>query len=105
MSSNITVTQCEQGYNWCTEVYLVRGIGRKTVRVILRPANNRGGYHNENQVIINAAKLATRKGWRKIVVATDSCVGDTIRGFNLHQYHHEEWQKGYIGIYLGRVRK
>lgn len=105
MSTNISVTICESGYKWCTEVRLVRGVGRKSVRVILRPTPGRYGFDDETQVAIAAAKLATQKGWRKIVVAPDDFDGDTIRGFNLHQYHYEQWQKGRIGIFLGFIQK
>lgn len=105
MSTNISVTYCKIGYDWCTNVRLVRGVGRKTIRVILRPAHGRVGYDDETKVAIDAAKLATKKGWRKIVVAPDDYKGDTIRGFNLHQYHYEQWQKGRIGIFLGFIQK
>ena len=105
MSKNISVTYCESGYNWFTDVRLVRGVGRKPVRVILRPTHGRHGYDNETKVTIDAAKLAAKKGWRKIVVAPDDCEGDTIRGFNLHQYHYEQRQKGRIGAFLGFIQK
>lgn len=100
MKANISVTACN-GYGWCTNVKLVRGVGRKTVRVIIRPLHSRHGYVDEDEVAIKAAKLAFKKGWRKIVVGPDSYEGDTIRGFNLHQYHHEEWQRGLTGAFLG----
>lgn len=95
-----SVTRCEIGYGWCTDVRLVRGVGRKTVRVIIRPAHG-GGYDDEDRVAIDAAKIAAKNGWRKIVVTPDDYEGNTIRGFNLHQYHFEQWQCGRIGEFLG----
>lgn len=108
MTTDISVTYCQNGYGLFTNVWLVRGIGRKTVRVIMRPIlsrHRRNYFADENKIIIDAARLATKKGWRKIVVAPDSFEGDTIRGFNLHQYHYEEWEKGYIGAFLGFIEE
>lgn|SRR5574343_574983 len=101
MKSDISISHCTKGYDWCTNVILVRGIGHSAVRVILRPTHHRCGYNDEMQVAIKAAKIAAKKGWRKIVVAPDDLDGETIRGFNIHQYHHEKWKNGFVGIFLG----
>lgn len=105
MNTKLSVSDCKNGYSFFTNVKLVRGVGRKTVRVIICPAHGRNGYEDEAKLAIDAAKLAAKKGWRKIVVAPDSYEGDTIRGFNLHQYHHEEWQRGLIGAFLGFISR
>lgn len=104
MSSNISVTECDNGYRWFSNVKLVRGVGRKSIRVILRPAHGRGGYGDETQVVIDAAKLASQNGWRKIVVAPDAYEGDTVRGFNIHQYYVDQNSLGYIGAFLGIIQ-
>lgn len=101
-STQVSVTPCHVTYDWCTYVVLVRGIGRKAIRVIIRPAPSNYGYTNEGRVAIEAAKVAAKKGWRKVVVAPDDGMGDTIRAFNLHQYH-TAWANGTIGIYLGEL--
>jgi hypothetical protein len=101
--TTITVTDCAAGYSFFHNVKLVRGVGSKSIRVIIRPAHGRHGYVDENKTAIDAAKLAVKNGWRKIVVAPDSYEGSTIRCFNLHQYYFEEFQLGYIGKYLGSV--
>ena len=99
-STQVSVTPCHITYDWCTNVVLVRGIGRKAIRVIIRPLYNKCGYVDETRMAINAARIAAKKGWRKVVVAPDDGMGDTIRAFNIHQYHNS-WATGTIGIYLG----
>lgn len=103
MPNEISVTECENGYKGFLNVMLVRGVGRKAIHVILRPIHSRKAHIDETQLAIDAAKLAAKKGWRKVVVAPDSYEGDTIRAFNIHQYFHEEWQHGFIGTFLGFV--
>lgn len=90
MSDKASVTDGAQGSSYSTNVKLVSGIGRKSIRVIIRPAHGRRGYKDENQVAIDAAKLAASKGWCKIIVAPDDCEGCSIRGSNLLQYNCEQ---------------
>lgn len=103
MDSNISVTDCAHGYAGLSHVKLVRGIGPRAVRVIIRPAHGHNGYSDETGLAIDAAKLAVRKGWRKVVVAPDCYEGDTVRGFNLHQYFVDQNRLGYIGAFLGFI--
>jgi hypothetical protein len=96
----VSVEDCPSGHHYYCNVKLVRGVGKRSVRVIM------GLFHwqdqlDEDSLAIRAAKLASKNGWRKIIVSRDSYEGDTIRGFNLHQYHHEQWQNGFIGAFLG----
>ena len=99
MPISILMTYCKKGYSWADDVLLVRVAGRKAVRIITSISHDLICAEN----IIAATNLAHQKGWRKIVIATDNYKGQTLRGFNLHQYHYEQWQKGYIGVFLGFV--
>ena len=94
----ITVEDGPSGHHPFSNVKLVRGVGKRSVRVTLRcfpwPPN-------EDEIAVEAARIASRNGWRRVIVAYDSYEGDTIRAFNFHQYHYEEWQKGFIGAFLG----
>lgn len=102
MTTSISITYCKKNYSLCDQIRLVRGAGRKTIRVIIFPTTSLTYYDNEEDIIFEAAKLANRKGWRKVVVAPDY-FDDTIRVFNLHQYNHEQLKKGYRGVFLGFI--
>lgn len=98
--SSTQVTHCARGYEFHSNVKLVRLDGRKSVRVILRPLHSHTSPLTDEEIAIRGAKFASSKGWRKVVVSPDSYKGKTLRAFNLHQYYHEEWQRGYIGAFL-----
>ena len=86
-----------------SRVRLVRGVGRRSIKVFFPYTT---ASVEDDRVAIRAARLAAKKGWRKIVVVRDNMYGETLRGFNMHQYHHERWgyeRPGFFGAYLGYV--
>jgi hypothetical protein len=80
-----TVSITQYGHKHYTNVHLVRGIGRRAIRVIVRPFN--GGAVDEFALVLIAAERAATNGWATIVVMPDCIDGDTAYTVNLSQFH------------------
>lgn len=79
---------------------IVRDIGKRAVRVILRPTYSSRGYNDENYIINLAAKFANKRGWKTVYVEPDQIDMGSMRVFNSHQYFYEANIKGYPGKFL-----
>lgn len=100
---DIIITQCDKYYKGIGTVYLVQGIGKRAIKVILRPFFGRG-LADEEMVIKRSAAYANKKGWKIIWVEPDQLDGETVRMFNLHQQFHESWSHGFMGKFLCMAR-
>lgn len=97
---NIVETGYYKGFG---SAYLVRGLGKRAIRVILRPCHSRSGFMSEEYIVGLAAKYAVKKGWKTIWAEPDQLDGDSVVVFNTHQYWYEQNQYGYFGKYLCMV--
>lgn len=79
--------------------WLVRGVGRRAIKVIVRPLYKSNEISTEDAAIL-AAEYANKKGWRVVFAAPDCMEGTTLRAFNSHQYFHEDMQRGFPGKFL-----
>lgn len=86
-------------------VFLVRGLARRTIRVVLRPTHSREHYFDEENAILRAATLASKNGWKNVVVAPDDMEGETLRAFNWHQFKFDNNFLGYPGKCVGYSQK
>ncbi|MBK6616306.1 hypothetical protein [Ottowia sp.] len=100
VSDGVEVTYCERGHAFFTGVYLVRGVGKRTVKVIIRPFHGAVMSVTEEWLAEQAARIASRKGWRKVVVAPDDYGYNDARVFNMHQFFVEKDRIGHQGTFL-----
>lgn len=97
------VSYCENGYRYFSGVYLVRGIGKRSVRVIVRPFHsqrNAASTVSDELLAALAARVAAKHGWRKVVVAPDDYLGEDARVFNMDQYLVQNRLFGHQGTFL-----
>lgn len=62
----ITLKESHNGYRFVTNVHIVRGIGKRSIRVVVRPFF--GEANSEESLITLAAMRAAKMGWKTIVV-------------------------------------
>ncbi len=82
-----TVSQSRNGFRGLDAAYLVHGIGRRAIRVVVRPFLALGlGAVDEEKLAVLAAARANRKGWKTIVVMPDPVYGDDAETMNWTRY-------------------
>lgn len=64
----IVTTNMADGYRHWSNVHIVRGVAKRAIRVVL------SGYRacqGDTELIIRAAKVAAKKGWKTVFVELD----------------------------------
>jgi hypothetical protein len=73
----VTTTQPENGHKFYTNVWIVRGIGKRAIRVVIAI-----GFHmdhrevSDEQLAIKAARVASKRGWKTIYIEPDGGAGE-----------------------------
>lgn len=101
MSQSPSIQETNSFYKGIGMVFLVRGLARRAIRVVMRPTHSREHYFDEEAAILRAAKLACKNGWKNVVVAPDDMEGETLRAFNWHQFRYDSNFLGYPGKCVG----
>ena len=94
----IIIKQCNKEYKEFPNVYIVRGVSKRAIRVII------GGfitsYHEvDDELITLAAQYASKNGWKNVVVKPDYVYGDSALAYNMAALNHD-WDYGKTGYFL-----
>ncbi len=95
-----TVSRSKQGYKHFANVYVVRGVGKRAIHVVVQPFPAVQVQLSGEELAVKAAVYAARQGWKRCVVAPDMVYGEDAHVFNLHQYRVDVWARGFLGAYL-----
>jgi len=96
----LTVAVARTGFKGLNSAYMVRGMARRAIRVVVRPFLAAGlvGLDEEKLAILAAAR-ARRNGWKTIVVEPDPIYGDSATTMNWFEFRRQ-WETGYCGEHL-----
>ena len=95
-----SVTYCTQGFRGFDGAYLVHGVTKRAIRVVVRPFPGVRNALSSDDLAVKAAYRAARKGWKTVFVAPDEVYGDDAMLFNTDQFFVGNLQRGFQGAYL-----
>lgn len=103
MKTSIPAVQWPTGYFQGMDYFLVRGVTRRAIRVLLRPFPGIVQKVTDEALAIQAAQVAAQKGWKTVVVDAGDLDNEVAHVFNLDQ--HLLFIRGEIagGTYLCQV--
>lgn len=81
---------------------LVRLTDSRAIVVITRCISR--SYSTED-LLIKAAIVAIRNGWKKVIISNSDYDDYEIRAYNISQWRNEQWQQGYNGVHVGWVEE
>lgn len=105
MPSHVSIKEAEHGYKGFASAFIVRGLAKRAIRVILRPHFHRFCEVTQEEWILRAATVAAAKRWRTVVADPDDVEGDYMYAHSWSHYgsdvshyrHHHPTYLGYIG--------
>lgn len=103
--SHVSIKEAKHGYKGFADVFIVRGLTKRAIRVILRPHFHRFCEVTQEEWVMRAATVAAAKRWRTVVADPDDMEGDYMyvhnwshySGNSRHYRHHLPTYLGYIG--------
>jgi len=99
--TNVSIKLCEKPYNEFFDAYVIRGIGKRAIRVIMAGMCS-PRYEFDDNLFILAAKVAANNGWKNVVVKPDYMSDEYAVAFNI-DLMNSDWDRGYNGIFLCQV--
>lgn len=85
--------------------WLVRGIGKRAIKVSAHPFGHLlTKYATQDQIIVNAAMIANKRGWKKCFVSPDGADGEYAEVYNtmmVRQFHKGNISGGFPVCYVG----
>lgn len=94
----VIIQQCNKEYKEFLNAYIVRGVSKRAIRVIIF-GFNAGHYEVDDELFILAAQYAAKNGWKNVVVKPDYIYGDSALAYNMAELTHD-WDYGKLGYFL-----
>lgn len=103
MEQNVSISMPQHPHRIFTNVFLVRGVAKRAIKVIVRPFHGLSDYTNDQELALGAAKYAAKKGWKIVVVAPDDYYGEDALMYNWHQFTVDNLDRGWQGKFLAHL--
>ncbi len=80
--------------------YLVRGVGKRAIHVVVRPFHCTRAEASHEEIAVKGAHYAAKKGWKNAIIEPDMIDGECAEIFNVSR--HTDYLYGKIagGKYL-----